>query len=292
MCPLVTPPRRCRLAEVCSTFRTLFAAQAFAGRPMRLDLNSLSWRLAERKKKAAARGELRAAVARYAPSVTHLCLKYMLDGCAGISLRALLAPLAPHVRVLEVDDGLCMALLDALSLRLETTACGGSGGKNKAGKSGGGRGGARVGSGSGGAGSGDGTWAWASLQEVSFTGCNLWIGGWRGRVQGGPELYVIRQWLAVCSTAWTLWWHPQPVLQLLRPRRAPDNSLLEHHLCTADLQADQLAALERQLAALPELTSKVARFECCEPEEWFRGASGGWLADGLFYDRHSSHKVH
>lgn len=188
MCPPVTPPRRCRLAEVCSTFRTLFAAQAFAGRPMRLDLNSLSWRLAERKKKAAARGELRAAVARYAPFVTHLCLKYMLDGCAGLSLRALLAPLAPHVRVLEVDDGLCTALLDALSLRLETTARGGGGGKNKAGKSGGGRGSARVGSGSGGAGSGDGTWAWASLQEVSFTGCNLWIGGWRGRARGPRAL--------------------------------------------------------------------------------------------------------
>ena len=41
--------RRCRLAEVCRTFRSLFDAQAFAGRPLRLNLNSLSWRLLDRK---------------------------------------------------------------------------------------------------------------------------------------------------------------------------------------------------------------------------------------------------
>lgn len=192
--PLARPARRCRLAEVCRAFRALFAAQAFAGRPMRLDLNSLSWRLAERKKrKAAARGDLLAAVARYAPSVTHLCLKYMLDRCSGLSLPALLAPLAPHVRVLEVDDGLSTALLDALSLGLNPQSSGGrsGGGANNGTGSGGssGIGGAGssssgAGGGRGGGGGGGGGWAWAALQEVSFTGCNLWIGGWRKGLQG------------------------------------------------------------------------------------------------------------
>ncbi|KAL4430793.1 hypothetical protein ABPG75_006049 [Micractinium tetrahymenae] len=194
---------RCRLAEVCRAFRALFASQAFAGRAMCLDLNSLSWRLAERKKKAAARAELLAAVARYASSVTHLRLKYMLDRCAGLSLPALLAPLAPRVRVLEAEDGLCTALVEALSM--------GAGAR-------GGGGGSR----GGGGGSVGGGWAWASLQEVSFTGCNLWI----------------------------------------------------------DLEPAELGAMERQLAALPQLTSRVAKFECsCQGmpeggEAFFRHLTG------------------
>ena len=130
-------PRRCRLAEVCRTFRTLFSAQAFCGRPLSLNLNTLSWRLMERKRRAAARKELVGALARLAPSVSHLCLRYQLDACTGLSLDALLAPLSLYVRRLELEDGVCPPLLHAL----RTMSRGG----------------------------------WPALEDVSLSGCNLWI---------------------------------------------------------------------------------------------------------------------
>ena len=78
-----TPPTRCRLGEVCRAFRTLFAAQAFASGPLCINLNTLSWRLMERKRRAAARAQLLAAVSTYAPSVRHLALRYQLDRTTG-----------------------------------------------------------------------------------------------------------------------------------------------------------------------------------------------------------------
>ena len=96
---------------MCRTFRTLFSAQAFSGRTLNLNLNTLSWRLMERKRRAAARKELVDALSRLAPSVSHLCLRYQLDACTGLSLEALLAPLSPYVRRLELEDGMCPPLL-------------------------------------------------------------------------------------------------------------------------------------------------------------------------------------
>ncbi len=90
---------RCRLALVCRTFQALFSTSAFTGRPMRLNLNSISWRLLDRKRRAVARQELVAAVARVAPSVTHLCLRYQLDASTCLSMDTLLAPLAGYVQV-------------------------------------------------------------------------------------------------------------------------------------------------------------------------------------------------
>lgn len=49
---------RSRLAAVCRTFREIFHAHAFTGRTLSLNLNTLSWRLAERKRRAATRAEL------------------------------------------------------------------------------------------------------------------------------------------------------------------------------------------------------------------------------------------
>ncbi|KAI7841526.1 hypothetical protein COHA_004697 [Chlorella ohadii] len=105
---------RCRLAEVCRTFRGLFDAQAYKGRPLRLNLNSLSWRLLDRKGRPAARRALLALLARVAPSVRDLHIRYQLDSSAGLTLEALLTPLAPHVQRLEVEDGLCAGLLRVL----------------------------------------------------------------------------------------------------------------------------------------------------------------------------------
>lgn len=66
---------------------------------MRLNLNTLSWRIMECKHKAAIRKQLLAAVKRVAPSVTRLSIKFQLDYATKLSLAALLAPLAPHVQV-------------------------------------------------------------------------------------------------------------------------------------------------------------------------------------------------
>ncbi|EFN59070.1 hypothetical protein CHLNCDRAFT_137807 [Chlorella variabilis] len=105
---------RCRLAEVCRAFHALFSACAFSHRPLVLNLNTISWRILESKRKAAARREAVAAVARVARSATHLALRYQLDPLCSLGLDALLAPLAPHVQVLEVEDGLCPQLLRVL----------------------------------------------------------------------------------------------------------------------------------------------------------------------------------
>ncbi|KAI3433681.1 hypothetical protein D9Q98_003490 [Chlorella vulgaris] len=127
---------RSRLAEVCRTFRTLFSACAFSGSVMRLNLNTLSWRIMECKHKAAIRKQLLAAVKRVAPSVTRLSIKFQVDYATKLSLAALLAPLAPYVQVLDVEDGLCLQLIEAMGSRSP---------------------------------------AWDSLREVSLSGCNLWI---------------------------------------------------------------------------------------------------------------------
>ncbi len=122
---------------MCRTFRGLFDAQAYTGRPLRLNLNSLSWRLLDRKGRPAvsarhhsmltcwlavttadtrfnsphsassepallptqqARRALLALLARVAPSVRDLHIRYQLDSSAGLTLEALLTPLAPHVQ--------------------------------------------------------------------------------------------------------------------------------------------------------------------------------------------------
>jgi hypothetical protein len=91
--------RRCCLAEVSRAFRTHFWGVAYASRPLQLNLNVLSWRIAQSKRKKAMREELQAAVARAAPSTASLVLKYQLDPICKLPLASLLAPLAPHIQV-------------------------------------------------------------------------------------------------------------------------------------------------------------------------------------------------
>lgn len=58
----------------------------------------------------------------------------------------------------------------------------------------------------------------------------------------------------------------------------------------ADLEPGELAALQRQLAALPGVCAKVAKFECCE---WgARLVPGGLLCEGLPAARRSAPRAH